>query len=230
MMNRVLLGVVYVGLIACRGVAGDDGQTFGPTPTTPTETNATFLPAAFGITDAQFEYRDGLVYGLTANFLMVTDDGQSCAADWSAPGPLGRAPWSNDVGALLAFEIPADASFHSDCDEEDFPKLWGGRPSEHIARWPWGIAITTSPTTDTLDRLDPELRTNLDGYLLGGGVRFPNTSGDPWTPNAVAWETVEGEIQAIDAVLVDGNLVPGRIDLPPQTLLTPAAALLADDD
>lgn len=207
----------------CRGAAGGGDPTF-----TPTDTDATFLPAAFGFVAASFGVADGALAGaLSAEFQLHAQDGRVCTVGWAHPGPLPRASWGDAIGALFAVDLPPDADITSDCGAVDAPEVWGD-PTDVIVGWGFGLAITAAPTEDTLGHLSAEDRAALDGFLLGGGSFYSSASQDEWTPNAIGWGADGGTLRPVDEVLVGGQLVAGDYELLPQTLLQPASALLGE--
>mgnify|MGYP000356447048 CR=1 FL=1 len=238
-MNRLL--PLFALVAACRG-SGDTGTDSGVEPTpTPTATDATFIPNAFGVKEARLALQPDGQIGPTADGTwsitveLVSESGDTCQAVFEGTTPAPQATFSGaGVSNVSVRALRPEGAPTGSCGSADLPEAWGD-PLAALDAWAFGVGVTGAPDPDILDKLSEDDREALEPYLFGGGVYLAGVDGDgdgspdqePWRHVAIAWsEDDDGNLVPYDERVRAGELLPGTYVVLPQQYFTPARALL----
>jgi len=229
--------VALVAAAACRAGGSSEDDT-GTIPT-PTNTDASFIPDAFGIREARFALQEDGRIGPTADgtwsltLELVSEDGDVCDAIFEGTETQAQAVFPGTENVFARAARPEGLPEGS-CSAADLPEPWAN-PMALLDAWGFAVGVTGAPETDILDGLDAADRKALEPYLFGGGVYLPGFDGDgdgnadqqPWRPVAIAWsEDDAGNLVPYQDRVEDGEILPGTYVVQPRQYFSPARALL----
>ncbi len=241
MNTPIRLALVAATVVGCRdgGPGTTDSSDGSSTATTPTDTEASFIPVAFGVKEARFRLQDdGRIgptddgtWSITVELIAENDDWCDAVFSGTTDAPQPVFPGVENVfGRAMRPEGPPSGS----CADADLPVPWAD-PMPVLDAWDFAVGITGSPSQDVLDSMDPNDVEVLEPYLFGGGVYLEGVDGDgdgnadqqPWRDVAIAWcEDDTGNLVRTTDQISGGALLPGTYVVQAQQVFTPARALL----